>query len=241
MIKYLVIGAVFLCLFNITAHAGPVTEKAKPNKDAIGLGLGAIIGGLIAGPPGAIIGAAGGAWYEDKQDKKETRLTTLKQKLLEKQSELTTLQGEFAAVENKQKGELQKVKMERQVSALDKLSQGVTLTVYFRTNSFSIDPENAGRIEHLASYLQTLPEIQINLDGYSDRRGTDEYNLQLSQERAGAVRQALLQGGLQVKRIHTHAYGETMAKTAAGDKEGYVFDRRVIVHLSLDNEVYAVK
>ena len=60
MIKYLVIGTIFLCLFNITAHAGPVTHKTKPHKDVIGLGVGAIIGGLIAGPPGAIIGAAGG-------------------------------------------------------------------------------------------------------------------------------------------------------------------------------------
>lgn len=241
MIKYLVLGTVFLCLFNITAHAGPVKEKAKPNKDVIGLGLGAVIGGLVAGPPGAILGAAGGAWYEDRQVKKETRLTALKQRLLKKQSELTSLQGEFAAMENKQKGELQKVKMERQVSALDKLSQGVTLTVYFRTNSSSIDPENTDRIEHLAQYLQTFPEIQINLDGYSDRRGTDKYNLQLSRQRADAVRQALMQGGLQATRIHTHAYGKSMAKAAAGDREGYVFDRRVIIQLSLDNEVYAVK
>ena len=176
-----------------------------------------------------------------KQDKKKTRLIALKQRLLEKQSELTNLQGEFAAMETRQKGELQKVKLERQVSALDKLSQGVTLTVYFRTNSSSIDSENTDRIEHLAQYLQTFPEIQINLDAYSDRRGTDAYNLQLSRQRADAVRQALLQGGLQTKRIHTHAYGESMAKAAAGDREGYVFDRRVIIQLSLDNEVYAVK
>lgn len=240
MIKYLVFGTVFLCLFNITAHAGPVTEKARTHKDVMGLGMGAIIGGLIAGPPGAIIGAAGGAWYGDKQDKKETRLVTLKQRLQEKQSALTNLQGEFATMENNQKGELQKVKMEQQISALDKLSQGVTLTVYFRTNSYSIDAENTSRIEHLAHYLQTFPEIQINLGAYSDRRGTDAYNLQLSQQRADAVRQALLQGGLQARRIHTHAYGDSMAKIAAGDYDGYVFDRRVIIQLSLDDEAYAV-
>lgn len=240
MIKYLLVGLTFLCLFNIAAHAGPATEKARAHKEEMGLGLGAIIGGLIAGPPGAIVGAAGGAWYGDRQEKKDDKLAALNKRLVDKQTQLAGLQKEFADQQARRDMELQKVKLDRQVSALDKLSRGITLTVFFRTNSFSLEPENAARIEHLAQYLQDFPEIQLNLEAYADRRGTEEYNNRLSRQRADAVRQALIHSGLQAKRIHTHAHGESGASAADGDVEGYVFDRRVRIQLSLDNQAYAL-
>ena len=241
MIKYFLVGITLMCLFNIAAHAGPVAVKAKSHKEEMGLGLGAIIGGLIAGPPGAIIGAAGGAWYGDRQEKKEDKLAALEQRLHDKQAELAGLQGEFADLQARRDTELTKVKLERQVSAMDKLSHGVTLTVFFRTNSFNLEPDNAARIEHLAQYLRDFPEIQLQLEAYADRRGTEAYNRRLSQQRADTVRQALIQGGLQSHRIHSRAFGETGANAADGDVEGYVFDRRVRIQLSLDTQAYALK
>jgi len=240
MIKYLLVGSVFLCLFNIAAHAGPVTGKTKIHKDGMGLGLGAIIGGLIAGPPGAIIGAAGGAWYGDKQDKKDEKLAALEQRLSDKQAELAGVQSEFSDMEARRGMEMQQVNLQQHVSSLDKLSRGITLTVFFRTNSYSLEPENATRIEHLAQYLQDLPEIQLNLEAYADKRGTEEYNQHLSLQRADAVKQALIRGGLQAKRIHSLAYGESGATAIDGDLEGYIFDRRVQIQLSLDTDAYAL-
>ena len=241
MIKYYVVGLTLMCLFNVAAHAGPVTEKVKTHKEEMGMGLGAIIGGLIGGPPGAIIGAAGGAWYGDRQEKKDGKLATLEKRLLDKQTELAGLQGEFSDQEARHDMEIQKVKLDRQVSALDKLSRGITLTVFFRTNSFSLEPGNAARIEHLAQYLQDFPEIQLDLEAYADQRGTEEYNRRLSQQRADAVKQALMRSGLQANRIHSHANGESGASAAAGDIEGYVFDRRVRIQLTLDTQAYALK
>lgn len=240
MIRYPVYGIVFLCMISLAAHSEPATIKTAPHKTEIGLGVGAVIGGLIAGPPGAVIGAAGGAWYGDRQKKKDEKLALLEKRIQEKQAELTGLQDEFANLEARRGMELQKVKADRQITALDKLSHGVTLTVFFRTDSFSIDPDNTARIEHLAQFLRDIPEIQINLEAHADRRGTEQYNLQLSRQRAEAVKEALISGGLQEKRIHSHAYGETMAKTTEGDDEGYVFDRRVNLQLTLKNETFAV-
>ena len=240
MIKYPVYGIIILCIFNVTAYAGPKTTKTVSHKQEIGLGVGALIGGLLGGPPGAIIGAAGGIWYGDRQKKKDDAIAGLEQRLREKQTELAGLQDEFKSLEASSGMELQKVKLERQGSAMDKLSRGVTLTIFFRTNSFNVDKENALRIEHLAQYLKDFPEIQLNLEAYADRRGTENYNLQLSRQRARAVKEALIRGGLQEQRIHSQAHGETMAKAADGDFEGYVFDRRVKIHLSLESKTYAV-
>lgn len=241
MIKYLIIGLSFLCLFNIAAYANPETEQTTKHKEGIGLGLGAIIGGLIGGPPGAIIGAAGGAWFGDKQDKKDSELTALENRLIEKQTELAYLQGEFADMEFTHGMEIQKVKLDNRISALDELSQGVSLTVYFRTNSFKIDSKILPRIERLADYLQAFPEIQLHLEAHADQRGTSEDNQQLSQQRANSVKQALVQAGIQSKRIRNHAHGESKATSSDGDHEGYVFDRRVNINLTLDTEVYALK
>ena len=241
MNKYLKVGIVSLTLVNLPAYAGPESGPGKSHKDIGGLGMGAIIGGLIAGPPGAIIGAAGGAWYGDRQGKKDNKMATLESRLREKQTELAQLQGEFTDLEARHGMELQQVKNAQRSSALDRLSQGISLTVYFRTNSASVEPEVTPRIERLAQYLTAFPEIQLHLEAHADPRGSSAYNTQLSQQRAETVRQALVQAGVPAKRIYSQAYGESMAKSASGDEEGYIYDRRVNIELSLDNESYAVQ
>ena len=241
MNKYLKVGVISFSLINLPAYADPESGNGKSHKDAAGLGLGAIIGGLIAGPPGAIIGAAGGAWYGDRQEQKDKQQAALETRLLEKQTELAQLQGEFANQLSRHGMEMQQVKNEQRSSALDKLSQGISLTVFFRTNSASMDTEVTPRIERLAQYLRSFPEIQLHLEAHADQRGSSEYNETLSQQRAASVKQALIQAGVPAKRIYSHTYGETMAKSAAGDLEGYIFDRRVSIELSLDRESYAVQ
>ncbi len=237
MIKYIFIGLSILCLFNITAHANPVSKQPTQHKDGIGFGLGALIGGLIAGPPGAIIGAAGGTWIGNKDANKDKKISSLEARLQQKQTELAYLQNEFSNRQSQYGKELQKVKLDKQFSALEEISHGVSLTVYFRTNQADIALEIIPRIERLANFLQEFPEIQLHLDAHADRRGQDYYNKRLSRRRAKSVETELVRAGLNNKRIHTHAYGESQALAAEGDQEGYVFDRRVIIHLTLDTEV----
>jgi outer membrane protein OmpA-like peptidoglycan-associated protein len=238
MIKIVAIF-ICLCLFNIVAHAGPKSEASPGRKDVAGLGLGAVIGGLIAGPPGAIVGAAGGAWFTDRQNRKDEKLAGLETRLLEKQTELARLQGEFSDLEYRHGMELQKVRADQRATALEKLSNGVAFTVYFRTDSNGLDPEITHGITQLARYLQAFPEIQVRLEAHADERGTTAYNSQLSQRRADAVKQAFVAAGLPARRIRCKAFGETMATSASGDQEGYIYDRRVNIHLSLDRESYA--
>ncbi len=238
MIKYALLVLSSLCVFNIAVYANPLTARntAANHKEEAGLGMGAIIGGLIAGPPGAIIGAAGGAWFGNREKQEDSKLSGLEQRLLEKQGELAILQGEFQQLQGAFGQQLHKVKMEKHLGALEQLSQGVSLTVYFRTDSAEIDAEMIPRINKLAKFIKDFPEIQIQLDAHADRRGHHDYNLKLSQKRAEVVSRKLMEAGLDVTRIHGHAYGESEALTTPGDEEGYIFDRRVNIHLTLDTE-----
>lgn len=239
MIKYTILVLSSLCIFNIAVYAGPTnTGNDKPgHKEETGLGIGALIGGLIAGPPGAIIGAAGGAWYGNREKHADNKITRLQRDLRNKQAELVALEQEFNQLQGIFGEQLQKVNFEPGHNALEALSQGVSLSVYFRTDSSDIDPENIPRISKLGNFIRTYPEIQVHLAAHADRRGTDTYNRKLSEKRAMRIRDYLLQSGLDRDRIHPYAYGEKEAMSAIGDTEGYVFDRRVDIQLSLETQI----
>ena len=239
MIKYALLILSSLCIFNIAVYANPVTSRntTPTHKEETGLGIGAIIGGLIAGPPGAIIGAAGGAWLGEREQQEEDKLFALEQRLLEKQGELVALRGEFEHLQGSFGQQMQKVKMEQQAGALEQLSKGVSLVVYFRTDSADINSDNLGRLQQLARFVKDVPEIQLQLSAHADHRGATQHNLELSRKRAQAVSQALLSTGLDSRRIHSHAYGESAAVAGPEDEEAFVFDRRVNIQLTLDTEI----
>jgi len=241
MNKYLTIGIIGLSLCTQPSYAGNKSEPHPGHKDLTGLGMGAIIGGLIGGPPGAIIGAAGGVWYGDRQNKKDQKQVSMETRLLDKQVELAQLHGDFANLQSMRSQELQKVKFDQRTSVLDQLSRGLSFPVYFRTNSADLDAEVSPRLARLAQYLRAFPEVQLQLEAHADRRGSDSYNEQLSQRRAIAVKQTLIGAGVPANRIYTHAYGESMAKATSGDLEGYMYDRCVNIELSLDRQNFAAQ
>lgn len=238
MIKRNLLGMLCLSMFSLAVQAGPGHPAAvkSTHKDEIGMGIGAVIGGLIAGPPGAIIGAAGGAWYGDRMNKKADKVASMKADLTQKQTQTAYLQNQLDTLRSQFGQELHKVKLQNRKAALEELSHGVSLTVYFRTDSAEIDQQAVPRISQLAAFLKEFPEIQLHLDAHADRRGGEDYNRKLSLRRARAVQQALVNAGIDGRRIHAHAYGETGAGSAEGDTEGMMFDRRVNIILNLDTQ-----
>lgn len=238
MIKYTLLVAGSLCIGNIAAHADPLVphHSAADHQEEVGLGIGALIGGLVAGPPGAIIGAAGGAWLGKREEQDAVKLSTLEQRLLEKRAELAAVQDEFRALRDRQARQLQQVSLQKPHGALQDLSAGIALTVFFRTNSTLIEPEFLPDLDRLAHLVRDVPGIQVELEAHADRRGRQQHNQRLSEQRARAVGQKLLAAGLDASRIRSQALGEAQARAATGDEEGYVFDRRVTIRLSLDTE-----
>lgn len=236
MIKYTLLILGSLCIFNIAVHANPLSSRntLAEHKEETGLGIGALIGGLLAGPPGAIIGAAGGAWLGNREEKEDSHLLSLEQRLLEKQGELTALKSDFQRLQGSFGQQLQKVKADRHRGVLEELSRGVSLTVYFRSDRAELEHQARPQLTRLAAFIRELPEIQVQVEAHADRRGDEAYNLALSRQRGASIVQALIDAGIDARRIHSHAYGESMAASTAGDHEAYIFDRRVSIKLTLD-------
>jgi outer membrane protein OmpA-like peptidoglycan-associated protein len=236
MSKLIITGFIALCMLNIVTHADPVTPDSDTfkYKGEVGIGIGGVLGGLIAGPPGVILGMASGAWFGDRDQKKDERITGLNDELIRKQTDNTILEKRFADLQLHFGNELQKVSTQNRISSLKELSDGVSLAVYFRTGSSNIDVGIHPRIEKLADFLKQYPDVRLLVEGHADKRGNVDFNRVLGQKRARAVEAALLKAGIDQKRIMTHSYGETRAKSTETDMEGNYFDRKVNITLTLD-------
>ena len=211
----------------------PATVK----NETAGFGIGALIGGLIGGPPGAVIGAAGGTLYGNFTARKTNTIASLEQELLDKDMQLAYLQDKFNNVQTNHAGNLQKVAIEGKLASLQKLSNGISFSIYFKTNEAKIDPVLNSHISELVDMIRDVPEISVQLEAHADERGLPSYNMQLSQHRARAVTAELIRAGLPAERIRKHTYGEMMARTKVIDHEDYLFDRRVDIKLTLDKQL----
>ena len=210
------------------------SNVAAEKSEAASIGFGALIGGLIAGPPGIVIGAAGGTLYGQHTGNRVRQIASLEQQLHDKEIDLALLQNEFTRVQAEYAGNLQKTVTENRQAVLEKLTDAVSFSVYFRTNESHVDSKLTPHIQDLVNLIRDVPDIKILLEAHADERGLPSYNLQLSRARAMSVQRELVQAGLGSNRIIQHAFGESRTRTTKGDVEGYMFDRRVDIHLTLD-------
>ncbi|HYQ15068.1 MAG TPA: OmpA family protein, partial [Polyangiaceae bacterium] len=81
--------------------------------------------------------------------------------------------------------------------------------VHFLFDSSDILPDSASILEEIADVLRAHPELgPIEIQGHTDDVGSPEHNLRLSDDRAGAVRGALLRLGIDASRLSSRGYGK---------------------------------
>ena len=80
--------------------------------------------------------------------------------------------------------------------------------IYFDYDSYDIKPDQASVIQSNAAFLKEHPGIGFTIEGHCDERGSTEYNLALGDNRANAVKNALVQAGVDASRIKTISYGK---------------------------------
>jgi outer membrane protein OmpA-like peptidoglycan-associated protein len=113
--------------------------------------------------------------------------------------------------------------------------RGMVLTlgdVLFDTGRATLKPGAMRSIDRLATFLSEHPERRVRIEGYTDSVGRDDYNQQLSEQRADAVRQALLQRNVRGERIETRGLGESDPVASNDTAAGRQQNRRVEVLFS---------
>lgn len=85
----------------------------------------------------------------------------------------------------------------------------VIKNVFFDFDKYDLRPESMGEIRHLAKFLAANPDLTIQISGHTDNVGSAQHNQQLSQQRADAVKDALVKLGIKQHKIFSKGYGST--------------------------------
>ncbi len=101
--------------------------------------------------------------------------------------------------------------------------------ILFDFDKSDVRANETSKVADIAAYLQKNPSITIGIDGYTDPRGTNEYNQALSERRVNAVRDALVKAGVPGDKIQTGAFGEMRLKCQEATEVCWQSDRRVEV------------
>ena len=94
----------------------------------------------------------------------------------------------------------------------DDLNPGAVVqlvNIRFAYNSAELTEDSEGGVAMLAAFLESHPELHVELAGHTDNVGSDAYNLKLSNDRAEVVRQALIAKGIAENRLTAKGYGSS--------------------------------
>ncbi|RUA04339.1 MAG: flagellar motor protein MotB [Gammaproteobacteria bacterium] len=106
-------------------------------------------------------------------------------------------------------------------------ANGTKFTLYFDFDVSKVSEEVAQEISKHVQFMQDNPQIRLRLEGHADTRGTREYNLALSENRALSVKEAMgFYEGIK-DRITVVAYGEEKPNSPLNNETGWQKNRRV--------------
>ena len=97
--------------------------------------------------------------------------------------------------------------------------------VHFAFDSYAIDPADEDTLQAVATFLQSNSNTII-IAGFTDERGTPEYNRGLGESRAEAVRDYLLHHGADASKLQTVSFGAEMPVDPASDEGAWAKNRR---------------
>ena len=214
-----------------TAHA------AASKQENIGVGAGAIVGAAAGGPVGLIIGAAIGAKIGDTMHQKNVEIEALSTSLDQSRTRVSSLEydvSELDASIDVLNAELVRMQRITRPEVVNLLQAGIAMDLLFRTDEHTLADTTGIRLNELATTLATMPDIQVQLDGFADERGDETYNQALSEKRVNFVREQLIAAGIEGSRITIAAHGESPAQDATIDS--YALERRVSLTLYIDGQ-----
>jgi OOP family OmpA-OmpF porin len=102
--------------------------------------------------------------------------------------------------------------------------------ITFESASSEITPDSYPQLDEVILSLKAWLEIELEIRGYADSKGTKKRNLELTQERAEAVRDYFVSHGIEARRLVALGYGEEEPIASNDTEEGRAENRRVELH-----------
>lgn len=188
--KIKILLAVMLVVALIGCAGQTRQQKGTGSGAAVGAGVGAILGQVIGGDTegtligagiGAVLGGIAGNQIGAYMDRQEQAL----------QNAVAT--SEAASIQRQQ----------------DVLVTTFKSELMFDFDSATIKPGGMNEIARVANVLNQYPQTMLRVEGHTDQTGSEDYNQRLSERRAEAVQNALIQHNVDPRRISAIGYGES--------------------------------
>ena len=117
-----------------------------------------------------------------------------------------------------------------EITNLQQTQRGLVISlsdILFDVGKSTLKPGSQASIQRIAVVLTQYPQHQILVEGHTDATGGDDFNLQLSRDRASSVRTALVAGGVEASRITAEGFGESRPVASNDNAAGRQQNRRV--------------
>jgi peptidoglycan-associated lipoprotein len=107
------------------------------------------------------------------------------------------------------------------------VGRGGPLTdIHFGYNDYTINDQDGSVLKSNASWLQAHPQTKVQVEGYCDERGSEEYNIALGAKRAQAGKDYLATLGISESRMSTISYGKELPVCTGHDESCWSQNRR---------------
>jgi outer membrane protein OmpA-like peptidoglycan-associated protein len=207
-----------LVLIAAFTFACATTDDDPNKKTKRGAVIGAVIGGVAgaiignqsgSNRTGAVIGAAAGAAVGGAVGRRMDK----------QEQELRQIEG--VEVTRPSEGEI---------------SVRLTNDILFDTDSYALRGASRSTLNELATNFEQYPDNRIIVEGHTDSTGSEAHNQQLSENRAAAVADYLIDQGVSASKVVVYGFGEARPKASNDTAEGRQLNRRVEIHIQAPSQ-----
>ena len=108
---------------------------------------------------------------------------------------------------------------------------GSSTTIYFDTDRYNVDSQDAAALQAQAQYFARYPQITFTIEGHADERGTREYNMALGERRANSAKDFLVSQGVPADRLLVTSWGKERPVAVGSNEEAWAQNRRAVTVL----------
>ncbi|MFH2094390.1 MAG: OmpA family protein, partial [Bacteroidota bacterium] len=112
---------------------------------------------------------------------------------------------------------------------LQPLSNGISIelkNIFYETDKYDLKPESRAELNKVIEFLNSNPDVKIEIGGHTDNVGTKEYNQVLSENRAKTVSNYLTNHGIAKNRVQHKGYNFSQPKYPNDTEGGRAKNRR---------------
>ncbi|MGY0407175.1 MAG: OmpA family protein [Polaribacter sp.] len=106
-----------------------------------------------------------------------------------------------------------------------------TKIVYFKIAKYNLSSESYSVLNEIISMLKKYPKTNIYIEGYTDSTGSNKFNEKLSENRADAVRNYLINKGISKENMNEVWFGDLHPAASNKSRKGRALNRRVVIKL----------